>query len=98
MNLSQVADELSRRLVSLFRRGAEGKRPVYGRLGKFQDDPHWRDYIQFHEYFHGETGAGLGASHQTGWTALVAALATQFGKSAKKVQAATGNSMLKEAL
>jgi hypothetical protein len=98
MNLSQVSDELGRRLLSLFQRGREGKRPVYGQLEKFQGDPHWRDYIQFHEYFHGETGAGLGASHQTGWTALVAALTTQFSKPSPKVQASTSGSLLKEAL
>ena len=98
MNISQVSDELGRRLLSLFQRGGEGKRPMYVQLGKFQSDPHWREYIQFHEYFHGETGAGLGASHQTGWTALVAALATQFAKSATKGQAALSGSLLKEAL
>jgi len=77
MNLSQVADELCRRLVSIFQRDEAGRRPVYGELEKFQNDPHWRDYIQFHEYFHGDSGVGIGASHQTGWTALVVALAEQ---------------------
>jgi hypothetical protein len=71
MNLDQVADELSRRLVSTFRRDAQGRRPVFGANEKFQTDPHWRDYVPFYEYFHGDTGAGVGASHQTGWTALV---------------------------
>jgi hypothetical protein len=56
----------------MFLRDANGNRPVYGGTKKFQDDPHWRDYILFYEYFHGENGAGLGASHQTGWTGLVA--------------------------
>jgi hypothetical protein len=72
MNLDEVADELSRRLVSTFLRDAQGRRPVFGANEKFQSDPLWRDYVPFHEYFHGDTGAGVGASHQTGWTALVA--------------------------
>ncbi|HET8891251.1 MAG TPA: glucosidase [Candidatus Angelobacter sp.] len=71
MNLDEVADEISRRLVSTFRRDAQGRRPVFGANEKFQSDPHWRDYVPFYEYFHGDTGAGVGASHQTGWTALV---------------------------
>jgi hypothetical protein len=72
MNLDEVADELSRRLISTFQRDAKGRRPVFGANEKFQSDPYWRDYLPFHEYFHGDTGAGVGASHQTGWTALVA--------------------------
>ncbi len=71
MNLREVALEISRRLISTFERGEDGKRPVYGGLEKFQDDPHWRDLLLFHEYFHGDNGAGLGASHQTGWTGTV---------------------------
>lgn len=71
MSLSSVADDLGRRLTSLFLRGADGTRPVFGSYGKFQADPRWRDQILFHEYFHGDTGTGLGASHQTGWTGLV---------------------------
>jgi hypothetical protein len=71
MNLDEVADEISRRLVSTFRRDSQGRRPVFGANKKFQSDPHWRDYILFYEYFHGDNGAGVGASHQTGWTALV---------------------------
>ena len=74
MTLGEVADELARRLASLFRRDASGRRPVLGDNEVFQSDPLWRDYIPFYEYFHGDTGAGLGASHQTGWTALVASL------------------------
>ncbi len=74
MNLSEVADEVSRRLVSTFERDNQGRRPVFGNNEKFQNDPHWRDYVPFHEYFHGDTGAGVGASHQTGWTALVASM------------------------
>ncbi|HEY2499801.1 MAG TPA: glucosidase [Candidatus Angelobacter sp.] len=71
MNLDEVADEISRRLVSTFQGDAQARRPVFGSNEKFQSDPHWRDYVPFHEYFHGDTGAGVGASHQTGWTALV---------------------------
>jgi hypothetical protein len=71
MNLDEVADEISRRLISTFRRDAQGRRPVFGANEKFQTDPHWRDYVPFYEYFHGDSGAGIGASHQTGWTALV---------------------------
>ena len=74
VTLDEVADELSRRLIRLFMRGDGGKRPLYGNLTLFQDDPHWREYLLFYEYFHGDSGAGLGASHQTGWTGLVAKL------------------------
>ena len=72
MTLFEVAKELGHRLSSIFLRDANGKRPVYGGTKKFQDDPHWRDYILFYEYFHGDNGAGLGASHQTGWTGVIA--------------------------
>jgi hypothetical protein len=72
MNLYQVAEEISRRLANIFLRDGQGRRPVYGGSRKFQEDPHWRDLILFYEYFHGDNGAGLGASHQTGWTGLVA--------------------------
>ena len=68
MNLYQVAEEISRRLSALFLRGPDGHRPVFGGNPTFQDDPHWRDCLLFYEYFHGDNGAGLGASHQTGWT------------------------------
>ena len=78
MDLNDAADEIARRLVRIFQKDGSGRRPVYGKLAKFQDDPHWRDYVLFHEYFHGDTGAGLGASHQTGWTALVARLIQQI--------------------
>jgi hypothetical protein len=74
MNLYQVAEEIARRLAALFLRDADGRRPVYGGTRKFQEDPHWRDLILFYEYFHGDNGAGLGASHQTGWTGAVARL------------------------
>ena len=72
MTLFEVAKEIGRRNASIFLRDANGNRPVYGGTKKFQDDPHWRDYILFYEYFHGDNGAGLGASHQTGWTGLIA--------------------------
>jgi len=72
MNLFEVATEVSRRLASIFLRDASGKRPVFGEVEKFQNDPHWHDCIHFFEYFHGDTGEGLGASHQTGWTGLAA--------------------------
>jgi hypothetical protein len=71
-NLYQIAEEISRRLTGIFLKGKDGRRPVYGAEKKFQEDPHWRDYIQFFEYFHGDTGMGLGASHQTGWTGVIA--------------------------
>jgi hypothetical protein len=72
MNLYQVAEEIARRLVTIFLRDEKGRRPVYGGTVKFQEDPHWRDLILFYEYFHGDNGAGLGANHQTGWTGIVA--------------------------
>jgi hypothetical protein len=79
LTLDEVARELSRRLIRLFRRNDAGWRPIYGGTEVFQRDPHWRDFILFHEYFHGDNGAGLGASHQTGWTGLVAKLIQQSG-------------------
>jgi hypothetical protein len=79
MNLFEVAREIGDRLTSIFIRNEEGKRPVYGGLEKFQIDPNWRDLILFHEYFHGDNGAGLGASHQTGWTGVVAKIIQLFG-------------------
>jgi len=72
MNLFEVAREISDRLGRIFLRAPDGSRAVFGSERKFQDDPHWRDYLLFYEYFHGENGAGIGASHQTGWTGLVA--------------------------
>jgi len=79
MNLFGVCGELCRRLASIFLRTYEGRRPVYGGTEKFQTDPHWRDYILFYEYFHGDNGAGLGASHQTGWTGVIARLIQFMG-------------------
>jgi hypothetical protein len=78
MNLHQVAEEISRRVASIFLRAKNGRRPVYGGTQKFQEDAHWRDLILFYEYFHGDNGAGLGASHQTGWTGIVARLMHLF--------------------
>jgi hypothetical protein len=79
LNLFEVAKEISDRLAGIFLRNAQGWRPVYGGTQKFQTDPHWRDHILFYEYFHGDNGAGLGASHQTGWTGAVATLIRLFG-------------------
>src|SRR5262249_61524597 len=78
MTLFEVAQEISRRLAGIFLRDTNRRRPVYGGTAKFQDDPHWRDLILFYEYFQGDNGAGLGASHQTGWTALVASLIDEW--------------------
>ncbi len=80
MTLWEVAAEISRRLTRIFLKDEQGRRPVYGGVEKFQTDPHWRDLILFYEYFHGDNGAGLGASHQTGWTGLVAKLIQQSGE------------------
>jgi hypothetical protein len=79
MNLFEVAKEISDRLTRIFLRDSSGRRPVYGGTETFQQDPHWRDHILFYEYFHGDNGAGLGASHQTGWTGAVAKLIELFG-------------------
>ncbi len=78
MNLYQVAEEIGRRLASVFLKDQDGRRPVYGGIEKFQTDQHWRDCLQFHEYFHGDNGAGLGASHQTGWTGAIAKIMQMF--------------------
>jgi len=80
LTLWQIGQDLSRRLTAIFLRGEDGRRPVFGANDLFQSDPHWRDYLLFHEYFHGDTDAGVGASHQTGWTALVAKLIDQTGR------------------
>jgi len=79
MNLFEVSKEIADRLSRIFLRNEQGKRPVYGGTEKFQNDPHWRDHILFYEYFHGDNGAGLGASHQTGWTGLVAKMIQLYG-------------------
>ena len=80
ITLNEIADEISERMINIFRRDPNGRRAVFGENETFQNDPHWRDYIPFHEYFHGDKGAGLGASHQTGWTGLVAKLLQQQGE------------------
>jgi len=80
LNLWEVAGELSRGLTRLFLRGPDGRRPIYGGRDRFQEDPHWKDLVLFHEYFDGDDGNGIGASHQTGWTGLVAKLIEQSGE------------------
>ena len=80
MNLFEVAREIAHRLTAIFVRDEGGRRPVYGGTEKFQNDPHWKDHILFYEYFHGDNGAGIGASHQTGWTGCIAALIALFGR------------------
>src|SRR3954466_4360805 len=82
LTLNAVADELSQRLIQIFARDAAGQRAVFGGQDYFQSDAHWRDYVPFHEYFHGDTGAGVGASHQTGWTGVIAKLIQQQGERA----------------
>jgi len=79
MNLYEVSEEIKNRLERIFLRDENGRRPVFGAASKFQEDPHWRDYLLFYEYFHGDDGAGLGASHQTGWTGLIARLIQAYG-------------------
>jgi len=80
MNFFELARDIATRLTRIFLRDASGRRPVYGGTQKFQTDPQWKDYLLFYEYFHGDNGAGLGASHQTGWTGLVAKLIELFGR------------------
>lgn len=79
MNLYQVSKEIYTRMLHMFTRDESGKRPVFGGVEKFQNDPNWKDYILFYEYFHGDNGAGLGASHQTGWTGTIARLIQLYG-------------------
>ena len=76
--VGELAQTHARRMISIFLKDENGRRPVYGNIEKFQTDPHWRDYVYFHEYFHGDTGVGLGASHQTGWTGLAASLIDEW--------------------
>jgi hypothetical protein len=80
LTLWEVAGEISKRLSRIFLKDADQRRPVFGANEAFQADPNWRDLIPFHEYFHGDNGAGIGASHQTGWTGLVAKLLQQSGE------------------
>ena len=79
MNLNEVAVEIARRLGTIFLRDENGRRAVFGENELFQNDPHWRDLIPFHEYFHGDTGRGCGAGHQTGWTGLIAHIIVDWG-------------------
>jgi len=85
VTLGEAANEITRRLISIFQRDANGRRPVIGPNDYMQTDPYWRDLIPFYEYFHGDTGAGLGASHQTGWTALVACMIFDLAEAEKPV-------------
>jgi len=90
MNLYQVAEEIAQRLASIFLRDNQGQRPVNGATRKFQEDPHWRDLILFYEYFHGDNGAGIGASHQTGWTGIVARMMHMFATTTAEQVTALG--------
>jgi hypothetical protein len=94
MTLFEVAKEIAIRLSRIFLRDQNGRRPVYGGTRKFQEDPHWRDYILFYEYFHGENGAGLGASHQTGWTGILARLMDIFALVSREDLLATPKEIL----
>jgi hypothetical protein len=84
MNLFEVSKEIADRLSRIFTKNEQGRRPVYGGAEKFQTDPYWRDHILFYEYFHGDNGAGIGASHQTGWTGLIAKTIQLFGVTDQK--------------
>ena len=86
LTLWEVAGELSRRMTNIFLQDEKGRRPAFGNLEKFQTDPHWRDFVLFHEYFNGDSGAGVGASHQTGWTGIVTKLMQQSGEARKRKQ------------
>jgi hypothetical protein len=92
MTLYQVAEEISRRLSLIFTRDERGRRAAFGGSEKFQNDPHWRDNILFYEYFHGDNGAGLGASHQTGWTGVIARLMHLFATLAPEQVLVSGRS------
>jgi hypothetical protein len=86
MTLDQVARELSQRLTRIFLRGADANRPVLGSIALLNDDPYWRDLIPFYEYFHSETGRGCGASHQTGWTGLIAQVLVNLSDDSLKLE------------
>ena len=90
MNLYEIAEQLAHRLVSIFTRNAEGLRPVFGSQQTFQHDPHWKDHLLFYEYFHGDNGAGIGASHQTGWSGLVVNLIHYFAANSQEARLAEG--------
>jgi hypothetical protein len=106
MNLFEVAREIANRLTNIFLPDTSGRRPVNGGTQKFQTDPLWKDYVLFYEYFHGDNGAGLGASHQTGWTGIIAMLIEIFGRldaeqflaAGKKLVVASGNGAAKHHL
>jgi len=85
MTLFEVAQELSKRLTNIFLRNGDGHRPVYGGCEKFQTDPYWKDLVLFYEYFHGDNGAGIGASHQTGWTGCIARVIQGMGDITKEI-------------
>jgi hypothetical protein len=87
LELRDVAAELAQRLCAIFLEDEQGRRPVFGGAALFQDDPHWHDHLLFYEYFHGDNGAGLGASHQTGWTGLVAAVLFHLAEAGYEVTA-----------
>ncbi|KAF0249269.1 MAG: hypothetical protein FD167_1332 [bacterium] len=80
LTLDKMAEEIANRMIRMFTRDEKGNRQIYGKIAKFQNDPHWRDYLHFYEYFHGDTGEGLGAAHQTGWTGLIASLIDEWRK------------------
>lgn len=96
MNLYQIAEEISRRLTNIFLKDKDGQRPVHGGTRKFQEDPHWRDCLQFFEYFHGDNGAGLGANHQTGWTGVIARLMHLFATLKPEMILASGKNAYSE--
>ncbi|MDD1611615.1 MAG: hypothetical protein LUQ57_00580 [Methylococcaceae bacterium] len=85
MTLFEVAQELSKRLTNIFLRDSNGRRPVYGGSEKFQTDPYWKDLVLFYEYFHGDNGSGIGASHQTGWTGCIARVIQIMGDVTKEI-------------
>ncbi len=92
MNLFEVAKEIAARLAGIFLKDAAGRPPVYGGTKTLHEDPHWRDYLLFYKYFHGDNAGGLGASHQTGWTGAVASLIQLFGVLDADTVLATGKS------
>jgi hypothetical protein len=98
MTLFDVAKEISNRLAGIFLKNESGKRPVYGETAKFQEDPHWHSLILFYEYFHGDNGTGLGASHQTGWTGTIASLMDIFARIDAKTILSTEREYLHEKL
>jgi hypothetical protein len=91
LTLLEIAEEIARRMFAIFRRGPDGRRPLYGGTETFHNDPHWRDLILFYEYFHGDNGAGIGASHQTGWTGDISLLSMLTGSAAAMAQAFDGD-------